>query len=76
MHFPSWAVTTSLLFAPGSLAFNCANEGVIPESMPAVSNIVAAQAENVTVDVYFHIGSTVANKDRITEKIVADQVGA
>ncbi|KAK7757592.1 hypothetical protein SLS62_000607 [Diatrype stigma] len=78
MHPRSWATTAAfVLSAQGSsAASSCGNEGVIPEPMPAVSNIVAQQAENVTVDVYFHIGSTEANKDRITEDLVAAQSGA
>ncbi len=72
----SWTAGTILLCAQGSLsAFTCGNEDVVPVQVPALSSIVGRQAGNATaVDVYFHIGSTQANKDRITDRIVADQV--
>ena len=65
-----------VLSTQGVSALRCANEGSLSEPMPALANIVAAEAENVTIDVYFHIASTEANKDRITDHIVAEQVCA
>ena len=37
------------------------------------NGIFPRQSQNITVDVYFHIASTVANTSKVTEQRVADQ---
>ena len=39
------------------------------------NGIFPRQSQNITVDVYFHIASTVANTSKVTEQRVADQFG-
>lgn len=75
----SWTALALLLSAQGSLALGpvltCGNEQDRPEPMPARPDFRRPFAvENVKVDLYMHIASTKANKDMITEKVVADQV--
>ena len=75
----SWTALALLLSAQGSLALGPALTGGNghdrPEPMPAMSDFRRPMAvENIKVDLYMHIASTKANKDMITEKVVADQV--
>ncbi|EKD18142.1 metalloprotease [Drepanopeziza brunnea f. sp. 'multigermtubi' MB_m1] len=58
-------------------AQRCANQDYYevqqPQSPVARRQEVASPNNITEVDVYFHIGSTVANQNRITDKIVTDQ---
>ena len=64
------------LVTPPALALNCLNDDLaVVEPLSIAPLAYTKRQEAATaVDVYFHVASTEANKDRITDDIVAAQV--
>lgn len=64
------------LVAPPALALNCLNDDLaVVEPLNTALPVYSKRQEAATaVDVYFHVTSTEANKDRITDDIVGAQV--
>lgn len=64
------------LTAPPALALNCLNDDLAAVETPniALPAYSKRQEAATAVDVYFHVTSTEANKDRITDDIVDAQV--
>lgn len=64
------------LVAPPALALNCLNDDLaVVEPLNTALPVYSKRQEAATaVDVYFHVTSTEANKDRITDDIVGSQV--
>lgn len=64
------------LVTPSALALNCLNDdlAVVEPSSIALPVYTKRQEAATAVDVYFHVASTEANKDRITDDIVDAQV--
>lgn len=70
------AALLSLVTLP-ALALNCLNDdlAVVEPLSNALPAYAKRQEAATAVDVYFHVTSTEANKDRITDSIVDAQVG-
>lgn len=64
------------LITPPALALNCLNDdlAVVEPLSIALPVYTKRQDAATAVDVYFHVTSTEANKDRITDDIVDAQV--